>query len=82
MVTTRGRRMTNEEVAKRTGMSKHHVEQLVHTALGKISKAGQAETFAHVVHLTALEKSKAASIRCGSIECRPDIWPFFGVPTR
>ncbi len=73
--------MTNGEIAHALGCSTHAVEILVSKALAKIEKAGDMEAFTTIVRLSQVRRGDAY-IRCGSIECRPEKWVFYGIPTR
>ncbi len=73
--------MEYAEIAKQLGISEDNAREAVSKGLRRIARAGDMQTFATVVRLTALERAKEAPIRCGSIECRPEKWVFYGAPT-
>ena len=74
--------MEYSEIAKQLGVTESTVYELAARGLRKIARTGNMETFATVVRLTEIKKAHEAFIRCGSIECRPEKWVFFGVEMR
>ena len=71
--------MEYAEIAKELGISELNARVTVCHALQKIERSGLAEDFATIVRLAHLKAAGEMPIRCGSIECRPELWPFFSI---
>lgn len=69
--------MEISEIANELQITEAAVQQHISRGLRKLMRAGKAEDFTALVQLTQREKAGQPNIRCGSIECRPEWWPFY-----